>query len=487
MASFMKASELLISKNNTVILDELKEKLSHIENAQLSEIYKEPSKSSTFKETYNHPCIETLQKYATVAKPKNTQQNTRLWFSRFDEFVKNTQPAIDLLTLYDKKVIALLLCEFIIVIKTRENKEYKANSLYNGICAINRFYQEIFKTNESFNIHEDHEFRSVRDTLHARMIELEEINNGNYNGADPLTNEEMIQIFENPDMSNNMPDGLLKRVFLWVGCCTARRGGSYHNIMAEHFKERDDGGFNVITIHDKTHQGGYYHKTNSNQHPIHIIPPDEIGVHGACCDIKKYLKLRPRNAEANFFLRINKDPKEIENGNWYTTSHMGRDKLSGMLKEICNITGIDCTNKRIVNHSLRKYTAQKLNDEGLDSQAIMNVTLHRSLAGLNAYRKQNEKQKLTIAKLTLPSVSKDVPENFNTTENSNAKKSNAKENLNEAAISNAEEIDISSETEREPLSEIQNTVPSKRKNDLLFNNSKLKFIKCKNITINITK
>lgn len=55
-----------------------------------------------------------------------------------------------------------------------------------------------------------------------------------------------------------------------------------------------------------------------------------------------------------------------------------------MLKEICNITGIDCTNRRIVNHSLRKYTAQKLNDEGLDSQAIMNVTLHRSLAGLNA-------------------------------------------------------------------------------------------------------
>ncbi|GBC34175.2 hypothetical protein GLOIN_2v1877809 [Rhizophagus irregularis DAOM 181602=DAOM 197198] len=370
MASFMKASELLISKNNTVILDELKEKLSHIENAQLSEIYKEPSKSSTFKETYNHPCIETLQKYATVAKPKNTQQNTRLWFSRFDEFVKNTQPAIDLLTLYDKKVIALLLCSI-------------------------RKYLKLM--NHLIYIHEDHEFRSVHDTLHARMIELEEINNDDYNGADPFTNEEMIQIFEHPDMSNNMPDGLLRRVFLWVGCCTARRGGSYHNIMAEHFKERDDGGFNVITIHDKTHQGG------------------------------------------------------------------------------------------IVNHSLRKYTAWKLNDEGLDSQAIMNVTLHQSLAGLNAYRKQNEKQKLTIAKLTLPSVSKDVPENFNTTENSNAKKSNAKENLNEAAISNAEEIDISSETERKPLSEIQNTVPSKRKNDLLFNNSKLKFIKCKNITINITK
>ena len=62
---------------------------------------------------------------------------------------------------------------------------------------------------------------------------------------------------------------------------------------------------------------------------------------------------------------------------------MGRDKLSGMLKKICNITCVDCTNKRIVNHSLQKRTAQKLNDEGLDSQAIMNITLHRSLAGLN--------------------------------------------------------------------------------------------------------
>jgi hypothetical protein len=54
-----------------------------------------------------------------------------------------------------------------------------------------------------------------------------------------------------------------------------------------------------------------------------------------------------------------------------------------MLKEICNITGIDCTNRRIANHSLWKCTAQKLNDEGLDSQAIMNVTLHWSIAGLN--------------------------------------------------------------------------------------------------------
>ncbi|CAJ0749169.1 24597_t:CDS:2 [Entrophospora sp. SA101] len=79
-------------------------------------------------------CIKrkNFTKYVIIAKPNNSQQNTYLWSSGFEEFVKDTQPdAVDLLILYDKKVIAMLLCEFIVVIKTRDKKEYKANSLYN--------------------------------------------------------------------------------------------------------------------------------------------------------------------------------------------------------------------------------------------------------------------------------------------------------------------------------------------------------------------
>ena len=108
------------------------------------------------------------------------------------------------------------------------------------------------------------------------------------------------------------------------------------------------------------------------------------------------------NAEENFFLRINKDLEELNDGKWYLPHHLGRDKLNNMLKQICEITGIDCENRRIVNHSIRKRTAQKLNDEGIDTQSIMNITLHKSLASLNCYRSENEKQRLETAKLTLP-------------------------------------------------------------------------------------
>ncbi|CAB4398310.1 unnamed protein product [Rhizophagus irregularis] len=441
--NFKKASELLHSKNNIDVTDKLKENFTHLQNVNISNIH-EISKPSIPKESYERPSLKTLQRYVTKAKPENTKKNTRLWFSRFEEFVNDTQPDIDLLTLYDKKVIAMLLCEFIVIIKTREKKDYKANSLYNGICAINRCYQELFKDKEPSNIHEDFEFGAVRDILHTRMIELEDINNGKYNGADALTDDEMVKIFEHPNMSNETPDGLLKRVFLWVGYCTAQRGGSYYNLMAEHFKECNDGGFDIITIHDKTHQGGYYHRPTSNQTPIHIIPPDESKECGACYDIKKYLNLRPKNAEKNFSLHVNKDPEDIKLGK-------------------C----IDCTNRRVVNHSLRKRTAQKLNDEGLDPQAIMNVTLHKSLAGLNSYRVHKDTEKVS------DNIAGYVHEDSD------------EENINKVDSNN--EFHSSS---RKTLSEIQNiSIPLKRKdkNLELAENFKLKFIKCANITINITK
>ncbi|RGB41838.1 hypothetical protein C1646_810376 [Rhizophagus diaphanus] len=119
MSSFKKASKLLNSSNDTTTINELKRRLTHLENNQLSEIHK-PSPN---KETFDRPCIETLQKYVSSAKPKNTNKNTRLWVSKFESFVNNTQPNIDLMTLYDKKAIAMLLCEFIIVIQTKDKKE----------------------------------------------------------------------------------------------------------------------------------------------------------------------------------------------------------------------------------------------------------------------------------------------------------------------------------------------------------------------------
>ena len=53
------------------------------------------------------------------------------------------------------------------------------------------------------------------------MIGLKEINNAKYDDADALTDKKMFKIFDHPNISNEIPEGLLKRVFLWVRYCAA--------------------------------------------------------------------------------------------------------------------------------------------------------------------------------------------------------------------------------------------------------------------------
>ncbi|CAG8572616.1 12032_t:CDS:2, partial [Gigaspora rosea] len=78
-----------------------------------------------------------------------------------------------------------------------------------------------------FNLHGVIEFAPFRDILHSRMRELEEIHNGTYQGADPLNDNEIEQIFGHHKLDRDTPFGLLRRVFLWIGCCAAKRSGYY--------------------------------------------------------------------------------------------------------------------------------------------------------------------------------------------------------------------------------------------------------------------
>ncbi|CAJ0839943.1 14224_t:CDS:2 [Entrophospora sp. SA101] len=98
---------------------------------------------------------------------------------------------------------------------------------------------------------------------------------------DPVVVKDLETIVIYPEALNNNDDKIFNAkkklsnllVFLWIRCLWHEEV----DLMTDHFKEHDDEGFNAIIIHDKTHQGGYYHQTNSNQHPIHIIPPNETG------------------------------------------------------------------------------------------------------------------------------------------------------------------------------------------------------------------
>ncbi|CAJ0839021.1 8710_t:CDS:2 [Entrophospora sp. SA101] len=429
---FTSASELLRQRfDDNIATKDILKTYKQLEEGQINS----KTSNNVEKHKYMQPSIEILNKYKAQSKPKNTQKNTKTC------------------------VISILLSEFVVTVKKRDDGDFKSDSLYNGICAINRQFKEFFKHQAPFNILQDFEFSTFRDILHAQMIELEEMNNGKSKSADPLSEEEMSHIFNHPALSCDIPEGLFRRIFLWIGCCSARRGGTYQEIMYDHFKKHDDGGFDLVIIHDKTHQGGLYHRSHSGyKQPLsHIIPPDEKGTIGA------YL-----NA-----------------GKWFTRKHAGHDKLSRMLQEICTITGIDCVNRNIINHSIRKTIAQKLNDNGLDPQAIMNITLHRSITELNCYRSQNENQRITVAKLTLPDISDndskstDVINDDSMNNDQDAISSDT--SVNDSSISSdvpdCPDKSIGSDHAFNDISNI--TLPFKRSNNYdEIEGHKFKFIKC---------
>ncbi|CAG8507388.1 45835_t:CDS:2, partial [Gigaspora margarita] len=312
---------------------------------------------------------EKLQSYVKNSVPANTQKSTDAWAKRFKEYVNHTHPEVNLETLQDKVTAASLLSEFIVQARIQNNTEYASDSLYVGVCAINRYFQTTFK-HEPINIHNDFEFKKFREILDGRMKELEE--SSTYKGADPLTEEEMTFIFDHPQLSRGNPKDLLYR-----------QGGAYHKLKLKDFTLREDGGYGLFTVHDKTHQGGYFNHRRAHekaQDQSHIIPPHEPNEIGPIAEMNLLYQNGQLMQMRNFFF------------------------LSGFMKEICTLTGIDC----------------------VDVQAGMSITKHRTIEAYNMYRSQNEQQRVTIAKLVVLPGTKDK-----TDENNNKVNDEFKENNNE--------------------------------------------------------
>ncbi|CAB4479138.1 unnamed protein product [Rhizophagus irregularis] len=329
---------------------------------------------------YERPTQEEIKKYQNAATPAATQRNTEMWIKRLKEFQNDIGYVENIEDIQSKSQLSL-------------NRYFQNHS---AIAPLDLFSEPVFKP--------------LLNVVHSKMRENEQLNSLDIKkGADPLTEDEQKQILCHSSMRGDNPEGLLRRVFFWIANLTAARGGSHVNIMASDFQRRPDGGYNFIIIHEKNNQGGLNSrrkKGKTNQPRISIIPLDEFGTtNGPCHDISKYLRLRPENAEPNFYLRPISDIKKINEDLWYFPLHLGRDKLNQMLKTIATETGIDTVNKKISNHSTRKSAIQNLNNQDVDAQQIMAFSGHHSLAGVNAYRMPNEKQMMEVTKKAFPARS----------------------------------------------------------------------------------
>ncbi|RHZ87868.1 hypothetical protein Glove_29g82 [Diversispora epigaea] len=315
------------------------------------------------------------------SKVLNTERSTKNWIKKFNDFRKAYGYLIPLSELSDIKQLEKELVEYISIMKKNDGKEYKANSIKQAVDAIDR-YLRIHSPISHINLHDKYMFPDLINVLHGRMQDLQERGLGEVTGSLALNTEQVQQILQHPRMNCEEPENLLYRVFFLISILFAMRGGEHYNIKIDQFKF-DNCGLKFSRYTSKNNQRGLH---NGSAHII-TIPADS----GSYSDIKLYLSKRPICEESSFYLQPNSN--WLATSIWYKSNHIGKNKLSKFMQDIGRQTQIDISFDVLSNHSGRKTAAQYLQDNNVPEQAIMELTGHKSVEGVRAYKKINEEQK----------------------------------------------------------------------------------------------
>ncbi|CAH3180115.1 unnamed protein product [Porites evermanni] len=130
------------------------------------------------------------------------------------------------------------------------------------------------------------------------------------------------------------------------------------------------------------------------------------------CPVNTYLAYkehRPTSMmtdESPFYLAVNNEnPKPGQM--WFKCSPLGVNSLRSMLKNMIRDSGLE-TDKRLVNHSTRKHLVQKLVDNDIPPNEIIQITGHKNVNSLNNYSSLSDKMLPVPAKACQPYLLKRI-------------------------------------------------------------------------------
>jgi integrase len=305
----------------------------------------------------------------------------------------------------DNKTLSDQLEQFLVEVRQSNGHEYKASSLYTGFCALARGISEIFEKNRVVNLFDIPQFKSLHRTLEGRMKSIADQGKNNRKQSDPLEIDEIKFILNSPVTKTDTPKGLLRRVWIWLTLLCCLRGGDAKRLKASWIIEMDDGGIKLELPKEKNHAGGI--KDPYAVSGTSFIPPDTSeSVYTPVADIKKYLTKRPSNVECDYFFVSINTPKNINHGEWYLSTKLGKGSHDTMMRSICIDSGLDFKDRSITNHSMRSTGIHNLVESGVTLDEQMTFSRHKTIAGVSAYQHQSIKRKRDNASLLIPT--KDV-------------------------------------------------------------------------------
>ncbi|CAG2195375.1 Putative helicase mov-10-B.2,Helicase MOV-10,Putative helicase mov-10-B.1,Probable RNA helicase SDE3,Probable RNA helicase armi,RNA helicase Mov10l1,Putative helicase MOV-10 [Mytilus edulis] len=115
----------------------------------------------------------------------------------------------------------------------------------------------------------------------------------------------------------------------------------------------------------------------------------------------KYKELRPTkySAESDPFYVSSNTCFGTKSSKWFKSQPVGINKISSFMKLMITNAGLTEEGRRLTNHSARRYLLQKLSDEDISDNKIMQISGHKNIASINEYRKINNEQHQQISGL----------------------------------------------------------------------------------------
>ncbi|GBB97512.1 hypothetical protein RclHR1_00030069 [Rhizophagus clarus] len=304
---------------------------------------------------------ETILEFQNMSRNVNTDKSNNVWMSLFIKFCEAQDYSNEIIEL-DNKSLSDQLEQFLV-------KKIRVVNLFDIL-----------------------QFKSLHRTLDGRMKSIADQGKNNRKQSDLLKIDEIKFILNSPVTKTDTPKGLLQRVWIWLTLLCYLRSGDAKRLKASWIIEMNNGGIKLELPKEKNHTGGI--KDPYAVSGTSFIPSDTSeNVYTPIADIKKYLAKRPNNVEGDYlFVSIN-TPKNINHGEWYLSTNLGKESHDTMMCSICIDSGLDFKDRNITNHSMRLMGIHNLIESGITLDEQITFSQHKTIAGVSAYQYQSIKHK----------------------------------------------------------------------------------------------
>ena len=339
--------------------------------------------------------------------------------SRYETFdVRILEANIDKVACLSAETFMFAMCKFVAEVTKQDGSEYPGKTLYHLVISVQKYLNQ---EGLEWKLVESKQFLQLRNVLDNTMKDRASRNIGtSVKKAEYMSLEFEDSLWKKGVLGVDKPDKLRNTVCFLLGMNLGLRAGDEHYDLRRDTLEKpsqlqfkvDTNGIKCLVYKEdlvtKTNDGGLKHMRKQRKvvwvHPSENINRDPVRL------VEKYISLCPpisvKTKKFNFYLRSLEKPTPTR---WYGEQIVGANSIRSTVKELLKDAKVDCY---MTNHSLRRSSATRLFQNGVDRKLVKEFTGHVSDA-VDTYQETSDTQRAQLSKVIQGQNVKDAPKIVN--------------------------------------------------------------------------